>query len=684
MRKSFSAARAGDASHLAAVVSLFACIGFLAPHLLQAETRAVEVTHSGYRCTGSVISSASEDYDISASGPGEGLSFNLAPPADFLSHPQEYCYDEHIIEHTLNGNPSATTIQQVGHSVAVAWHAGNGITSDPNSTGTTGPVGTIPLERWHTATTYSGTCESTLIQAGSCTGGGQSVWAQGAYARWYSGGTTVSCATASAPHAVGSAPYNHYNLTITTYPDGSTTQSCTGMNNPTGTLSKPTVYGPENADGVSSYTREYVGYYKGETSPVCTAPVYQCVVTQPDLTASVPADVYVALGQAIPMSGTALNIGTGSSTAGNAIFVTNLNGTGTAWNTISQTSMAAIIPGGTAPVSLTFPAVTFSAVGEYQYQLCVDFNTSWAGSISEGNEANNCSSPGVIHVGYPIPPAVPWVTHTCNAAGTMATVSWGASSGASAYYVRTSPKNSGSCPSGWQPVGWSDVTCVPNPDWVTDTSITYTTIPGQAYTAWVHAANPVGGYSAEVYHGFTCSAPSTLSCTVSTDAPAVGQSVRFSAAGGSPSYTWTFSEGGSQVTSTSYLDRTYATAGTYGVTLSKSGMTSDTCPLVTVGSGGACVSAPVTLTAPVNRVKSGNTGVISWNIPSVGDGVTACTITSSANPGWSQTIPISSCSVSTSGTVATHAITGQTTFTLMCGSYTSTAVVNVLPVIDEV
>lgn len=301
-----------------------------------------------------------------------------------------------------------------------------------------------------------------------------------------------------------------------------------------------------------------------------------------------------------------------------------------------------------------------------------------------GGDSYVCSSSDSYVVSYTCPSTVPpppsGLQYSCNGGGTQATLSWTPGAGATQSYFRFDDptNNSGSCTDGWF--------CADPPDkalTTPQTSATVSIVPNRSYSWWVHSGNSVGDASAPTSAGFSCPAAASLSCSVSNQGPAVGQSVRFTASGGSPSYTWTFSEGGSQTTSTTYLDRTYTTAGTYTVTLSKSGMTSDTCPLVTVGAG-SCTDADIDVTTNTPRVKKGNAGALSWNIPKVSSGVTSCTLTSSANPSWSHIIPIGTCATGSVGTVATHPLTTQTTFTLTCGTKTDIVVVNILPVIDEI
>jgi hypothetical protein len=79
------------------------------------------------------------------------------------------------------------------------------------------------------------------------------------------------------------------------------------------------------------------------------------------------------------------------------------------------------------------------------------------------------------------------------------------------------------------------------------------------------------------------------------------------------------------------------------------------------------------------RIERGGTTTLSWNIPSVGDGITSCTIT--GNDGFSYEIPVASCTDATSGSTSSDPVEGQTTYTLTCGSETeaAAAVVDVAP-----
>lgn len=315
--------------------------------------------------------------------------------------------------------------------------------------------------------------------------------------------------------------------------------------------------------------------------------------------------------------------------------------------------------------------------------------TTWSGTVSSGplnetktytltctNAVASATATAVVTVG---PPSAPTnLAYSCNTAGTEAVVSWtpGAGTTQSLFRFDDPTNNSTSCVDGWY--------CAEPPDKALSTTantVTISIVPNRSYTWWVHSVSGAGT-SAATSAGFSCPNASQLSCSVSNSNPAVGESVRFTASGGSPSYTWTFAEGGSQTTSLAYLDRIYATAGTYGVTLSKSGYSSDTCPLVTVGS--PCGSTAVDLIVQQSRVKTNTVTYLNWTIPSVESGVTSCVVTSSAQPSWNRIIPIATCGVAVTGTGATHPVTAQTTFTLTCGSRTDTAIVNIIPVIDEV
>lgn len=186
-----------------------------------------------------------------------------------------------------------------------------------------------------------------------------------------------------------------------------------------------------------------------------------------------------------------------------------------------------------------------------------------------------------------------------------------------------------------------------------------------------------------------CAGSPSLACTASTGSASIGEAVTFAAhpqGGAQGPYEWRDAGTNDLLPGTgSSITRSFSTAGTYATKVRGVNTSYDTCsPIVTVTDGTTCTAAQITLGATPARIKQGGVSQLTWTVPSVATGVTSCTLTSSANPGWSHTIPISTCFAGSSGSIATHPVISQTTFTLTCGARTDTAIVNILPVINEI
>lgn len=170
----------------------------------------------------------------------------------------------------------------------------------------------------------------------------------------------------------------------------------------------------------------------------------------------------------------------------------------------------------------------------------------------------------------------------------------------------------------------------------------------------------------------------TLSCSASpTTLTAGGSSTWTASPSGLGTYTWTPSETGTPTSGAQALSRTYASAGTYAMSVSAGGATASCTNSVTVGSP-ACGVATPSISASPTRVQAGSSSVLTISASGV-DGT--CTVT---GPGVSRTISGSSCSVP-STTITTGAITSLSTYTISCdsGEATSKVLVNVVPKIQE-
>lgn len=231
--------------------------------------------------------------------------------------------------------------------------------------------------------------------------------------------------------------------------------------------------------------------------------------------ASYASNPYPVAGAPFTLTSTVSNIGNWTATNfPNMFHVSGVTLFGAQTHTLGA--------GGSAAIS---SSATIGTPGVYNIQSCADYNTSWGTTVSESNESNNCGGWTSVSV---TPTAPTGVTASCNANGTSATLSWNATSGASAYYVRIN--KIGTCPSGWQQAGWDANSCVPNPDWVTGTSIAFPMAPGSSHNWWIHAALSNGAYGPSTGAAFTCQGQIDL--TVSSISPttvASGQASTMSA-----------------------------------------------------------------------------------------------------------------------------------------------------------
>lgn len=180
---------------------------------------------------------------------------------------------------------------------------------------------------------------------------------------------------------------------------------------------------------------------------------------------------------------------------------------------------------------------------------------------------------------------------------------------------------------------------------------------------------------------------SIASCTPSVGTASVGQNVTWTitTSGFVPaptSYSWTATGGtpsSGSGASSSFVTKFGAT-GNYAPTVTATNGTQSagpqSCTPVTVTSGGCTNTGPVSIMANPNRIKSGETTVLTWTGSNVSS---ACSIT---GPGVSQSSTPSSCSLS--GSLTTPALSTQSIYTLSCpGGQTAQAIVNIISTIRE-
>ncbi|GEM_PF-3166744 len=172
----------------------------------------------------------------------------------------------------------------------------------------------------------------------------------------------------------------------------------------------------------------------------------------------------------------------------------------------------------------------------------------------------------------------------------------------------------------------------------------------------------------------------TVSCSVSNTSVNPGGSVVYTAipsGGASGPYTWVAPDGATGFGSGSTANRTFTTAGNYGMQVSATGASvAATCPVVSVA---ACTGTrTVEITAVPARVRPGNSTTLSWSAGGIN---TSCVIT---GPGVSQTVSAAACTVP-AGSSPTGTITSQSTYTISCdsGAITDSVIVNVIPEFEE-
>ncbi len=138
-------------------------------------------------------------------------------------------------------------------------------------------------------------------------------------------------------------------------------------------------------------------------------------------------------------------------------------------------------------------SLTFGSVPGATYNAWVH----WANSAGENSSLAKGTSFTCATPPPPVPPPPAWISGSCPGAGTSATVTWASSAGADHYLLRVDNTSDG-----------DGFTCPPSAtdicnDSELGTSLTFGSVSGATYNAWVHAANS-SGYSAPASSSFTC------------------------------------------------------------------------------------------------------------------------------------------------------------------------------------
>lgn len=142
------------------------------------------------------------------------------------------------------------------------------------------------------------------------------------------------------------------------------------------------------------------------TTSQCSAPVTVTGVqalAKPDLTASNAGAVSGSNDADIVLSGTVGNVGTAATDGSfkNMVQICDGNGSCKNYNKTIDATMGTLAAGASQGVSFTTRIIT---AGTYSYRMCADTSASWASTVPESNETNNCSGFASVTVKDANPP----------------------------------------------------------------------------------------------------------------------------------------------------------------------------------------------------------------------------------------------------------------------------------------
>lgn len=101
---------------------------------------------------------------------------------------------------------------------------------------------------------------------------------------------------------------------------------------------------------------------------------------------------------------------------------------------------------------------------------------------------------------------------TCDPSGTQVSLTWSAGLNSTKYYPRVGAVSGQSCPAGWTASNATDCYI----DNILSERISYPTVPGKAYTAWIYGGNDLGvNWAMTANVAFTCNAPPTVNLNFS-------------------------------------------------------------------------------------------------------------------------------------------------------------------------
>lgn len=417
--------------------------------------------------------------------------------------------------------------------------------------------------------------------------------------------------------------------------------------------------------------------------------VSTCVpmTSKPDLTASGITPVVAAAGTPVTFAATIINV-TLNAGASQTRFQRATSVTGADATNIADVATAAIAVGSSASVSTTY---TFTSAGTYYMRACADVGLA----VDESNEGNNCGAWTAIAVSTPVPadltaggitPTTASLGQTRVLSGTISNLGGIAVPVSQGYFQVSAPNSKG--------------------NYAGAVSVPALSGGGSNTASFSYKFSYVGSYSVrlcadwtnivtETNEGNNCGpwtdiivsdnpVSSSVSCTVSSQSVAIGDSVTYTAhpvgAATSP-YTWTAVDGATGFGSGSTAYRTFTAGGNYGMEVSAT-YAGDTaaCPIVSVGNWCPAGTPDLSITATPSRVRSGEQVTVSWSASGVPGQNAECTVT---GPGvsWSSEVgPVPACDASG---FANPIIRTQSTYTLACAGYTKSVVVNVIPNFEE-
>jgi|GEM_PF-2930115 len=194
---------------------------------------------------------------------------------------------------------------------------------------------------------------------------------------------------------------------------------------------------------------------------------------------------------------------------------------------------------------------------------------------------------------------------------------------------------------------------------------------GQTWNGTSCVTDPPTCPAGQTWNGSSCvnTGGGSLSCTVSDTSVNVGETVTYSASGGSEPYTWTPADSHPHnYGSAAHVNRTFTASGNFGMTVSKPSYTSGNCPVVVVGTP-ACTSSSATIEADPDRVRKGDDTIVTWSASGGGACALSCVVTENG----------STLSTDASGSEE-RTINEQTVYRISCGGGgEDEVVVNLIP-----